>query len=139
MPRALSMFRKVVELKPDHEEVRALLARSPPPEPPPPEERAVDSSAGSSRSADARWLAAGLLASPSPFTPTWSCSRTATAITGQVVAKGTRRVRVQTPYGLLVIPREKVDRIRKDDGTEEVLNAPAPPPPLPPRGRPPPR
>jgi hypothetical protein len=49
-------------------------------------------------------------------------------ITGQVVAKGTKRVRVQTAYGLLVIPREKVERIKKDDGTEEVLNAPAPPP-----------
>jgi hypothetical protein len=53
-------------------------------------------------------------------------------ITGQVVAKGTKRIRVQTAYGLLVIPREKVERIKKDDGTEEVLNAPAPPPPPPP-------
>ena len=35
--RALSMFRKVVELKPDHEEVRALLAAVSPPEPPPEE------------------------------------------------------------------------------------------------------
>ena len=58
-------------------------------------------------------------------------------ITGQVVAKGTRRVRVQTPYGLLVIPREKVERIKKDDGTEEVLNAPAPVPTPAPRPKPP--
>lgn len=49
-------------------------------------------------------------------------------ITGQVIAKGTKRIRVQTAYGLLVIPREKVERIKKDDGTEEVLNAPATPP-----------
>jgi tetratricopeptide (TPR) repeat protein len=35
--RALSMFRKVVELKPDHEEVHALLAAVAPPEPPPDE------------------------------------------------------------------------------------------------------
>ena len=54
-------------------------------------------------------------------------------ITGQVVAKGTKRIRVQTAYGLLVIPREKVERIRKEDGTEEVLNAPpTPPTPIPP-------
>ena len=33
--RALSMFRKVVELKPDHEEVHALLAAVAPPETPP--------------------------------------------------------------------------------------------------------
>ncbi len=46
-------------------------------------------------------------------------------ITGQIVSRGTRRIRVQTPYGLLVIPVEKIDRIRKDDGTEERLRAPA--------------
>ena len=33
--RALAMFRKVVELKPDHEEVHALLAAVSPPEPAP--------------------------------------------------------------------------------------------------------
>lgn len=46
-------------------------------------------------------------------------------ITGQIVSRGTRRIRVQTPYGLLVIPVDKVDRIRKDDGTEERLRASA--------------
>jgi len=35
--RALSMFRKVIELKPDHEEAGAILAREPPPEPAPEE------------------------------------------------------------------------------------------------------
>jgi hypothetical protein len=57
-------------------------------------------------------------------------------ITGQIVARGTRRIRVQTPYGLLVIPLEKVDRIKKDDGSEEQLHTivqaptvtPSPPP-----------
>jgi len=54
-------------------------------------------------------------------------------ITGRVVGKVTRRVRLQTPYGALVIPADKVERIRRDDGREEVLNAPpSPPPALPP-------
>lgn len=58
-------------------------------------------------------------------------------ITGNVVGKVTRRLRLQTPYGLLVIPADKVDRIKHSDGSEEVLNAaPAPaatptPPPAP--------
>jgi hypothetical protein len=58
-------------------------------------------------------------------------------VTGRVVGPITRRVRVQTPYGVLVIPADKVERIRRDDGSVEVLNvapapAPAPPPPPPP-------
>ena len=55
-------------------------------------------------------------------------------VTGRVVGKITRRVRLQTPYGVLVIPADKVERIRRDDGSEELLNArPAPAPtPLPP-------
>jgi hypothetical protein len=61
-------------------------------------------------------------------------------VTGRVIGKISRRVRVQTPYGTLVIPAEKVERIRRDDGSEEVLNVqpapaptPTPPPPPPPR------
>ncbi len=55
-------------------------------------------------------------------------------VTGRVVGKITRRVRVQTPYGVLVIPADKVERIHRDDGSEEVLNvSPAPvPTPVPP-------
>lgn len=54
-------------------------------------------------------------------------------ITGKTLLKGTKTLRVQTPYGRLVIPRAKVERILHDDGTEEVLNAPeAPLPPPPP-------
>jgi hypothetical protein len=57
-------------------------------------------------------------------------------VTGQIVARGTRRIRVQTPYGLLVIPLEKVDHIKKEDGSEEYLHTvvqaptvtPSPPP-----------
>ena len=57
-------------------------------------------------------------------------------VSGRVVGSITRRVRVQTPYGVLVIPADKVERIRRDDGSEELLSArPAPaltPPPPPP-------
>jgi len=60
-------------------------------------------------------------------------------ITGKVVGKTTRRVRLQTPYGVLLVPRDKVERIHHDDRTEEVLTArptpaPTPPPPPPPVG-----
>jgi hypothetical protein len=57
-------------------------------------------------------------------------------VTGRVIGKITRRVRVQTPYGVLVIPFDKVERVRHDDGSEDVLTVrptpPAPPPPPPP-------
>jgi hypothetical protein len=54
-------------------------------------------------------------------------------ITGKTLLKGTKTFRVQTPYGRLVIPRAKVERILRDDGTDEVVNAPeAPPAPPPP-------
>jgi hypothetical protein len=84
-----------------------------------------------------RWLAVGLLGLAVPVHADLIVLEGGDRITGQVIAKGTRRVRVQTPYGLLVIPREKVVSIKKDDGTEEVLHAPAPvptptPPPKPP-------
>ena len=52
-------------------------------------------------------------------------------ITGKVVARSTRRIRVQTPYGLLSIPRNKVERIRADDGTEELITPPPTPEPVP--------
>jgi hypothetical protein len=47
-------------------------------------------------------------------------------ITGKTLLKATKTFRVQTPYGRLVIPRSKVERILHDDGTEEVVNATAP-------------
>ena len=43
-------------------------------------------------------------------------------ITGRVVGSVAKRVRLQTPYGVLVIPAEKVERIQRDDGSEEVLS-----------------
>jgi hypothetical protein len=59
-------------------------------------------------------------------------------VSGRVVGRITRRVRVQTPYGTLVIPVDKVERVRRSDGTEEVLNVPPTPDPTPPPPPPPP-
>lgn len=72
-----------------------------------------------------RRLAAGLLALTLPAAADQVILTNGDRVTGQVVARGTQRLRVQTSYGLLVIPLDKVGRIRKDDGSEEVLNAPA--------------
>jgi hypothetical protein len=53
-------------------------------------------------------------------------------VSGRVVGSIARRVRVETPYGVLVIPVDKVERIQRDDGREEVLvNPKAAPPPAP--------
>jgi hypothetical protein len=49
-------------------------------------------------------------------------------VSGKVTGAVARRVRLQTPYGVLVIPAEKVERIVRDDGTEQVLHEPAPAP-----------
>lgn len=46
-------------------------------------------------------------------------------ISGRIVGSITRRVRLQTPYGVLTIPASKIERIRRDDGSEQVLVEPA--------------
>jgi len=43
-------------------------------------------------------------------------------ITGEPVLQGKRTFKVKTPYGTLTIPRAKVDRIVRADGTEELVN-----------------
>jgi len=43
-------------------------------------------------------------------------------ITGKAVVEGKRTFKVQTPYGILTIPRTKVDRILRADGTEQLVN-----------------
>jgi hypothetical protein len=53
-------------------------------------------------------------------------------ISGQIASKGRRTLRLQTPYGVLVIALDKIDRLRRADGTEEVLSAPPKPAPTPP-------
>jgi hypothetical protein len=49
-------------------------------------------------------------------------------ITGKVQGRSTRRYRLQTPFGVLVIPRAKVERVLHDDGRDEPVNPPPPPP-----------
>lgn len=58
-------------------------------------------------------------------------------VSGRVIGSVAKRVRLQTPYGVLLIPVEKVERIQRDDGSEQVLKveaqpAPTPTPPPPP-------
>jgi hypothetical protein len=43
-------------------------------------------------------------------------------ITGKPVLEGKRSFKVQTPYGVLTIPRAKVDHIVRADGTEQPVN-----------------
>jgi len=52
-------------------------------------------------------------------------------VTGKVVGSVAKRVRLQTPYGVLVIPVERVDKIVRDDGTEQVPRLAAPTAPAP--------
>jgi hypothetical protein len=59
-------------------------------------------------------------------------------VSGKTVARGTKRLRLQTAYGLLIIPLDKIDKITHDDGTEEVIGAPPAPPPVPTPPPPPP-
>ncbi len=59
-------------------------------------------------------------------------------VSGKVIGSITRRVRVQTPYGTLVIPADKVERILRNDGSTEVLNVPPTPEPTPAPPPPPP-
>ena len=59
-------------------------------------------------------------------------------ISGKVLAKGRKALRLQTPYGLLQITLDKVDRVRHPDGSEEVMSTPPSPPQAPPAVKPPP-
>src|SRR5438128_1029316 len=53
-------------------------------------------------------------------------------ITGKVTA-GAKAYRVQTPYGRLLVPKDKIDAVLYDDGHRELLAA-APTPALPTNG-----
>ena len=41
-------------------------------------------------------------------------------LSGDIVAKGTRRIRLRTPYGRLEIPRTEIERLVFEDGREEI-------------------
>lgn len=43
-------------------------------------------------------------------------------VTGKPVTEGKRSFKVKTPYGVLTIPRSKVDRIVREDGREDLIN-----------------
>lgn len=43
-------------------------------------------------------------------------------ITGEPMLEGKRSFKVKTPYGVLTIPRAKVDRVIRPDGTEQAVN-----------------
>ena len=65
-------------------------------------------------------------------------------ITGKPVLNGKRAITVQTSFGRLVIPRSRIERIIRADGSEEVVSQPlivaaATPAPAPPRPVPRPR
>jgi hypothetical protein len=47
-------------------------------------------------------------------------------VTGKLVSQTARSFRVQTSYGRLLIPKSRVERWRRSDGKEVVLNPPAP-------------
>ncbi len=49
-------------------------------------------------------------------------------ITGRVTRPAAKEVRVETPFGPLTIPRDKIARILRDDGTEEPALAATPSP-----------
>jgi hypothetical protein len=50
-------------------------------------------------------------------------------LSGEIVARGTRRIRLKTPYGRLEIPRTAIERLVWEDGREEVVTPPAGAPP----------
>ena len=50
-------------------------------------------------------------------------------MSGKIVAVGTKRIKLRTPYGRLEVPRTEIERLLWDDGREEVVNAPPEPPP----------
>ena len=56
-------------------------------------------------------------------------------VTGRIVSETRRSLRLQTPYGRLLIPKSRIERLVRADGREEVLNPPSPAP-SPPAGEP---
>jgi len=47
-------------------------------------------------------------------------------ISGRIAGETSRSIRIETPYGRLVIPRATIERIQRQGQREEVLNPPAP-------------
>jgi hypothetical protein len=53
-------------------------------------------------------------------------------ISGRIVGETSRSIRIETPYGRLVVPRRIIEKIEREGKAVELLNAPAPEPPPPP-------
>jgi len=47
-------------------------------------------------------------------------------VSGRIVGETSRSIRIETPYGRLVIPRGTIEKIQRQGQREEVLNPPAP-------------
>ena len=45
-------------------------------------------------------------------------------ITGRVVGETSKSIRIETPYGRLVIPRASIERVQREGQKEQVLNPP---------------
>ena len=67
-------------------------------------------------------LAAGLVLVASVSTADVFYLRGGDRVTGKPLVEGKRSFKVQTPFGVLTIPRAKVDHIVRPDGTEVAVN-----------------
>ena len=47
-------------------------------------------------------------------------------VSGKIVGETTKSVRIQTPYGRLAVPRDRIERIQREGKPEQVLNPPIP-------------
>jgi hypothetical protein len=47
-------------------------------------------------------------------------------VSGRIVGETSRSVRIETPYGRLLVPRRTIERIQREGRPEEVLNSPEP-------------
>ena len=45
-------------------------------------------------------------------------------VSGRIVGETSKSLRIQTPYGRLAIPRERIERIQREGKPEQVLNPP---------------
>jgi len=52
-------------------------------------------------------------------------------ISGRIIGETSRSIRIETPYGRLLVPRGTIERIQRRGAPEEILNAPAPDSPAP--------
>jgi hypothetical protein len=77
-----------------------------------------------------RVLAGVALAALAWTAPAWGADvllmRNGDRISGRIVGETSRSIRIETPYGRLVIPRGVIERIQRQGKREEVLNPPAP-------------